>query len=107
MWLALQRDLDAQGITVDPVPVLDAAGRPLPATAEVLALAARHQLVVATGHLSAREARAAAEAALAAGVRHVMITHPEFPQAPERRGRCSWSVRTRPTSSGGRAATSR
>jgi hypothetical protein len=80
MWLALQRDLDARGISVDPVPVLDAGGRPLPATAEVLALAARHQLVVATGHLSAREARAAAEAALAAGVRHVMITHPEFPQ---------------------------
>jgi len=80
MWLALQRDLDAQGITVDPVPVLDAAGRPLPATAEVLRLAARHQLVVATGHLSAREARAVAEAALQAGVRHVIITHPEFPQ---------------------------
>ena len=80
MWLALQRDLDAQGITVDPVPVLDPAGRPLPATAEVLRLAARHQLVVATGHLSAREARAVAEAAMAAGVRHVIITHPEFPQ---------------------------
>jgi hypothetical protein len=65
---------------VDPVPVLDATGRPLPATAEVLRLAARHQLVLATGHLSAREARAAAEAALAAGVRHVIVTHPEFPQ---------------------------
>ena len=80
MWLALQRDLDSRGITVDPVPVLDDAGRPLPATAEVLRLAARHQLVVATGHLSAREARAAAQAALAAGVRHVIVTHPEFPQ---------------------------
>jgi Family of unknown function (DUF6282) len=80
MWLALQRDLAGQGITVDPVPVLDAAGRPLPATQEVLRLAARHQLVVATGHLSAREARAVAEAAFAAGVKHVMITHPEFPQ---------------------------
>ncbi|MFI5067005.1 MAG: DUF6282 family protein [Streptosporangiales bacterium] len=80
MWRALHRDPHAQGITVDPVPVLDAAGRPLPATAEVLRLAARHQLVVATGHLSAREARAVAEAALQAGVRHVIITHPEFPQ---------------------------
>jgi len=80
MWLALQRDLAAQGITVDPVAVLDAAGRPLPATQEVLRLAARHQLVVATGHLSAQEARALAEAAFAAGVKHVMITHPEFPQ---------------------------
>jgi len=80
MWLALQRDLDAQGITVDPVPVFDGAGRPLPATAEVLRLAARHQLVVATGHLSAGEARMIADAAFEAGVRHVMITHPEFPQ---------------------------
>src|SRR5690348_8326045 len=80
MWLALQRDLDAQGITVDPVPVLDEAGQPLLATAEVLRLAAKHQLVVATGHLSAREARSAAEAALATGIRHVIITHPEFPQ---------------------------
>jgi hypothetical protein len=80
MWLALQRDLAAQGITVDPVPVLDAAGQPLPGTREVLRLAARHQLVVATGHLSAREARAVADAAFEAGVRHVMITHPEFPQ---------------------------
>ena len=80
MWLALQRELSEQGITVPPVPVLDDAGRPLPATLEVLRLAARHQLVVATGHLSAREARIVAEAAFEAGVRHVIITHPEFPQ---------------------------
>ena len=80
MWLALQADLDAQGITVDPVPVLDAAGRPLPATREVLSLAARHQLVVATGHLSAFETRVVADAAFEAGVRHVIATHPEFPQ---------------------------
>jgi hypothetical protein len=80
MWLALQRDLDARGITVDPVTVVDDAGRPLPATREVLALAAHHQLVVATGHLSAYETRAMAEAAFEAGVRHVIATHPEFPQ---------------------------
>jgi hypothetical protein len=79
-WLALQQDLDAQGITVDAVPVLDDAGRPLPATREVLRLAARHQLVVATGHLSAFETRAIADAAFGAGVRHVIATHPEFPQ---------------------------
>ena len=80
MWLALQRDLDAQGITVPVVDVLDGSGRPLPATREVLRLAARHQLVVATGHLSAYESRAVAEAAFEAGVRHVIATHPEFPQ---------------------------
>ena len=80
MWLALQRDLDAQGVTVPVVDVLDEAGRPLPATREVLRLAARHQLVVATGHLSAYESRVVAEAAFEAGVRHVIATHPEFPQ---------------------------
>ncbi len=80
MWLALQRDLDAQGVTVPTVEVLDDAGRPLPATREVLRLAARHQLVVATGHLSAYESRVVAEAAFEAGVRHVIATHPEFPQ---------------------------
>ena len=80
MWLALQQDLDARGITVPAVPVLDEAGRPLPATLEVLGLAARHQLVVATGHLSAFETRAVADAAFAAGVHHVIATHPEFPQ---------------------------
>jgi hypothetical protein len=80
MWLALQRDLDAQGVTVPVVGVLDDTGRPLPAAVEVLRLAARHQLVVATGHLSAHESRVIAEAALEAGVRHVIATHPEFPQ---------------------------
>jgi hypothetical protein len=80
MWLALQQDLEDHGIAVDPVPVVDEAGRPLPATLEVLELAARHQLVVATGHLSVSETRAVADAAFEAGVRHVIATHPEFPQ---------------------------
>ena len=63
MWLALQRDLDAQGVTVPVVDVLDETGQPLPGAVEVLRLAARHQLVVATGHLSAYESRVIAEAA--------------------------------------------
>jgi len=49
------------------------------ATGEVLRLAARHQLVVATGHLSAYESRVVAEAAFEAGVRHVIATHPNSP----------------------------
>ena len=80
MWLALQQELEDQGIAVDPVPVVDEMGRPLPATLEVLELAARHQLVVASGHLSAFETRAVADAAFEAGVHHVIATHPEFPQ---------------------------
>src|SRR5262249_55986331 len=79
-WLALQQDLDSQGITVDPVAVVDDAGEPLPATREVLGLAARHQLVVATGHLSAFEARAIADAARAAGLRQAIAPPPDSPQ---------------------------
>ena len=80
MWMALQRELDAQGMTVPVVDVLDGDGRPLPAARKVLQLAARHQLVVATGHLSAYESRVVADAAFEAGVQHVIATHPEFPQ---------------------------
>ncbi len=59
-----------------------------------------------TGHLSAREARVVAEAAFEAGVRHVIITHPEFPQqdmgladqvALARQGR-SWNAASPPRS---------
>ena len=79
MWLALQADLDAQGITRTRAGAR--RGRaPAAPTREVLALAAKHQLVVATGHLSAFETRAIADAAFEAGVWHVIATHPEFPQ---------------------------
>ena len=52
--------------------------QPLPALDEVLAVVARHQLVLATGHLGRDEIFAVVDAALAAGVRDVVVTHPEF-----------------------------
>jgi hypothetical protein len=61
-----------------PVAVLDAHGNPLPALLDVIALAAKHQLVLATGHLSRDEIFTAVDAALAGGVRDVVVTHPEF-----------------------------
>jgi len=59
------------------------AGGPVPVSAEllgpVLAVAARHDLVVATGHLGREEIHMAVDAALAAGARHVVVTHPDYP----------------------------
>ncbi len=46
MWLALQAELDAQGITTDPVLVLDKAGRPLPETREGVRLFKRQVISV-------------------------------------------------------------
>ena len=40
---------------------------------------ARHNMLLATGHLSRDEIFAVVDAALEAGVRDIVITHPEFP----------------------------
>ena len=79
MWVAIQRELREAGMEPPPVAVVDGAGEPLPALREVLAVVARHQLVLATGHLARDEIFTVVDAALAAGVRDVVVTHPEFP----------------------------
>ena len=45
----------------------------------MLEVVARHDLVLATGHLGRAEIHAAVDAALAAGVAHVVVTHPDYP----------------------------
>ena len=79
VWAALQHDLRARGIAIEPVAVVDGAGRVLPETRDVLATVAAHGLVLATGHLSRDEIFAVVDAALEEGVTEIVITHPEFP----------------------------
>ncbi|MEU4556979.1 DUF6282 family protein [Actinoplanes sp. NPDC023936] len=78
MWGALQADLHAQGIVPEIVDVVDEAGEVLPAVRQVLRVVARHDMVLATGHLAAAEIVAVAEAARQEGVRRIVVTHPEF-----------------------------
>jgi hypothetical protein len=79
VWVKLQLDLREQGIEIPPVPVLDGNGLVLPEVHEVLNLIARHNMLLATGHLSRDEIFAVLDAALDAGVKDIVITHPEFP----------------------------
>jgi hypothetical protein len=79
LWVRTQQELREQGIEGDPVPVVDHDGRPLAALDAVLRVIARHQLVLATGHLGRDEIFTIVDAALTAGVRDVVVTHPEFP----------------------------
>jgi hypothetical protein len=79
VWVKVQLDLRDQGIEIDPVPVVDGNGGVLPETRTVLDLIARHDLVLATGHLSRDEIFTVVDAAVEAGVRTIVITHPEFP----------------------------
>ena len=78
MWVALQKELRDAGMEPPPVAVVDDAGDPLPELRAVLAVVARHQLVLATGHLGRDEIFTVVDAALSAGVRDVVVTHPEF-----------------------------
>jgi hypothetical protein len=79
VWVKLQLELRAQGIEIEPVPVVDETGQLLPEVREVLAMIARHRMALATGHLSRDEIFAVVDAAVEAGVGTIVITHPEFP----------------------------
>ncbi|GAA2529231.1 DUF6282 family protein [Winogradskya humida] len=78
MWGALQADLHAQGIVPDVVQVVDEDGKVRDDVRKVLRVLARHDMVLATGHLSGPEIIAVVHAAKEEGVRRVVVTHPEF-----------------------------
>ena len=79
VWMKFEVSLREAGVQPEPVAVIDAGGSLLPAVQQVLEVAERHQLVLATGHLAREEIVAVVDGALAAGIRDVVVTHPEFP----------------------------
>lgn len=79
VWALLQKEMRDLGVEVEPVRVVDSAGRVLSETRQVLKRVALHGMVLATGHLSRDEIFAVTEAALEEGVKDVVITHPDFP----------------------------
>jgi hypothetical protein len=79
MWVAIQQELREAGMETPSVPVLNGGGTPTAALLSVLRVVAEHQLVLATGHLDRDEIFAVVRAAREAGVRDVVVTHPEFP----------------------------
>ena len=79
VWVKLQQDLRDRGIVIEPVPITDDSGELLPEMHAVLETVAQHQMVLATGHLSRDEIFKVVDAAIGAGIRDVVVTHPEFP----------------------------
>jgi hypothetical protein len=78
MWAQLQDDLAAKGILAPAIAVLDDKGGVLPEVREVFTVIAAHDMVLATGHLNQREIVAVVDAGVAAGIRRIIVTHPEF-----------------------------
>lgn len=79
VWVALQNELSAQGVSSDPVPVVDENMQVLPETRQVIKSIAKHDLILATGHLNRDEIFCIVDAAVEEGVKRIVITHPEFP----------------------------
>jgi hypothetical protein len=79
VWVRFELSLREAGLACEPVPVVDERGELLPEAHEVLEVIARHDMVLCTGHLSRDEIFTLVDGAVAAGVRQIVITHPEFP----------------------------
>ena len=78
-WARLQHELRGLGLSIEPVYVTAPDGRLLPETREVLRAVARHNLILATGHLDRDDTFAVVDGALEEGVARLVVTHPEFP----------------------------
>jgi hypothetical protein len=78
-WAAIQRELAAEGISPPPLTVLDGSGNVSEAARRCLERIAKHNMILATGHLGRREIFALVRASAAMGVKRVLVTHAEFP----------------------------
>ena len=73
VWRKIQDEFAAAGVATEPVRLTESG------LAKVLEVVARHGLVLATGHLGRAEIHTVVDAALAAGVSDVVVTHPDYP----------------------------
>jgi Family of unknown function (DUF6282) len=78
-WAKIQREIAAAGITRPPISVLDSDGNISEETRQCLELIARHDMVLATGHLGRHEIFPLVRLARELGVKRIVITHAEFP----------------------------
>jgi hypothetical protein len=78
-WAKIQRELAAEGISPPPLNAVDASGRLVEPARRCLERIAKHDLILATGHLGRKEIFALVRAAREIGVKRVLVTHAEFP----------------------------
>jgi uncharacterized protein DUF6282 len=78
-WAKIQRELAAEGISPPPLNAVDQAGNLVEPARRCLERIAKHNMILATGHLGRREIFALVKAARDIGVRKVLVTHAEFP----------------------------
>jgi len=78
-WMSIARELRAAGIAGRFLTVTDGDGKVTTETHQCLDVIAKYDMVMATGHISPPEFEPVIRAAREAGVRRIIVTHPEFP----------------------------
>jgi hypothetical protein len=78
-WAAIQRELAAEGISPPPLSVIDESGNLVAGARRCLERIAKHNMILATGHLGRREIFALVRTAKEMGLKKVLVTHAEFP----------------------------
>lgn len=78
-WAKIQLELAATGIAPPPITVLDSEGNLTHAARGCLELIAKHNMILATGHLGRKEIYALVKTAREIGLSRVLVTHAEFP----------------------------
>jgi hypothetical protein len=78
-WAKIQRELAAEGISPPPLCVVDESGALVEAARRCLERIAKHDMILATGHLGRREIFALVRTAKEMGLKKVVVTHAEFP----------------------------
>jgi len=78
-WAEIQREISAMGIAPPRMTVLDGDGQISKATRSCIELIAKHDMILATGHLGRHEIFPLVKTAREMKVRKVLVTHAEFP----------------------------
>ncbi len=78
-WAKIQRELAATGIAPPPLTVLDNKGGLSEAARRCIELIAKHNMILATGHLGRVEIFQLVKTAKEMGAKKVLVTHAEFP----------------------------
>jgi hypothetical protein len=78
-WAKIQRELAAEGISPPPLSAIDESGALVEPARRCLERIAKHNMILATGHLGRREIFALVRTAKDMGLKKALVTHAEFP----------------------------
>lgn len=78
-WAQIVMSMEEEGISAPTIEILKEDGRLIDAAYDVLDIIAKHDIILATGHLSNQETSLLVKEAHARGVKKIIITHVDFP----------------------------